>query len=142
MSLFSNDGDDVLFGKEDDDDGSSVGTPTMGGRRVRRVRWHTGDTPLEGSRRNSFDGGDGLGGEFMWSKEAEKRVVRKFDWYLVGWMAALYTMSFLDRSSEFSPILSTYTAPTYHLFDNIHSSTRKHGLQTRRDWEHGLTITS
>jgi hypothetical protein len=109
-SVLSNDGDEsVLFGKDDDDD-SSIGTP--GGRRIRRVRWHHGETPLEGrSRMNSFEIGQGLdggGGEFMWSKEAENRVVRKFDIYLVGFMAGLYTLSFLDRSSEF---LNHHTTP-------------------------------
>lgn len=39
--------------------------------------------------------------EFLYTKEEEKKVIRKFDWNLVGFLALLYMLSFLDRSSMF-----------------------------------------
>jgi hypothetical protein len=37
--------------------------------------------------------------EFLYTREEEGKVVRKFDLHLVGFLAALYMLSFLDRSS-------------------------------------------
>lgn len=39
--------------------------------------------------------------EFLYTREEEKAVTRKFDWNLVGFLALLYMLSFLDRSSTF-----------------------------------------
>lgn len=39
--------------------------------------------------------------EFLYTVEEEKKVIRKFDWHLVGFLALLYSLSFLDRSSTF-----------------------------------------
>lgn len=39
--------------------------------------------------------------EFLYTREEEKKVIRKFDWNLVGFLAFLYMLSFLDRSSTF-----------------------------------------
>jgi len=38
--------------------------------------------------------------EFLYTKEEERSVVRKLDKYLVGGLAILYMLSFLDRSSK------------------------------------------
>lgn len=40
--------------------------------------------------------------EFLYTREEEKKVIRKFDWNLAGFLALLYMLSFLDRSSTFS----------------------------------------
>ena len=49
-------------------------------------------------------GGSGTGGleELLYTPEEERRVVRKMDRNLVFFLAGLYMLSFLDRSSEFS----------------------------------------
>lgn len=44
--------------------------------------------------------------EFLYTSEEENRVIRKFDWHLVGFLALLYSLSFLDRSSKFSSPIS------------------------------------
>jgi hypothetical protein len=63
-----------------------------------------GDKLLEKDvRRDSEDEDedeDGLGGAF--TSEEEKTVLRKLDKRVVGLVAFLYLLSFLDRSSKFS----------------------------------------
>lgn len=55
--------------------------------------------PLVGNRDGEgYDGGKGV----FYSQEEERRVVRKMDKKLVGFLAGLYMLSFLDRSSEFA----------------------------------------
>lgn len=44
--------------------------------------------------------------EFLYTREEEKKVIRKFDFNLVGFLALLYMLSFLDRSSTFLGPLS------------------------------------
>lgn len=48
--------------------------------------------------------------EFLYTREEEKKVIRKFDWNLVGFLAFLYMLSFLDRSSTFPSPLPVSTA--------------------------------
>ena len=54
-------------------------------------------------RRRPADGSDGEGGirDIFYTPEDERKVVKKMDKYLVGFLAGLYMLSFLDRSSEF-----------------------------------------
>lgn len=44
--------------------------------------------------------------EFLYTREEERKVIRKFDFNLVGFLALLYMLSFLDRSSTFLGPLS------------------------------------
>lgn len=54
----------------------------------------------EAEEHGEGEAGGGKGGIF-YSKEEEQKVVRKMDKWLVGFLAGLYMLSFLDRSSEF-----------------------------------------
>lgn len=66
-----------------------------------RVRWsNDGGTPLPEYIRAAAREREALS-EFFWSRETERRIVRRTDIYLVGFMAVLYTLGFLDRSSKF-----------------------------------------
>lgn len=46
--------------------------------------------------------------EFMYTEEEERKVVRKLDLHLVGFLALLYMLSFLDRSSKFFSMKSGF----------------------------------
>lgn len=46
-----------------------------------------------------------------YSPEEERQVVRKFDWNLVPFLALLYLLSFLDRSSELTSSLKVPYLP-------------------------------
>jgi hypothetical protein len=55
------------------------------------------EEPLRGTRRLSFDS---VQSYELYTPDEEKAVLRKLDRRLVGFMALLYCLSFLDRSSE------------------------------------------
>lgn len=63
-------------------------------------RYATGDDEEEDEVEDESSE-DEQGMDILYTKQDTKRIVRKFDRYLVSFLALLYMLSFLDRSSTF-----------------------------------------
>ena len=60
------------------------------------------DDHARSTRRLSFDS---VQSYELYTPDEDKKVLRKLDRKLVGFMALLYCLSFLDRTSESSPVV-------------------------------------
>jgi len=81
------------------------GSHSTAGMRKKRNRRkdREGVKPNGGDMEEFVVAGGGVGGSgIFYTKEEERKVRRKMDKWLVGFLAGLYMLSFLDRSSELS----------------------------------------
>lgn len=110
--------DNVLYNrrsKDDGDEGGLVvrwsqdgGSPRSLNKLREKHRRRSGRRAQRNTVYDDADAGDEgrIPRDLLFTPDEERKVVRKMDKYLVGFLAGLYMLSFLDRSSRYS--LSLY----------------------------------